>query len=158
MVRYPSDLYLQRKMQVCPFHMASRSAGMCGSRGGKKLGDGVCWPVPPGRRRHVIGPRGDTVQKLRKDFPNVARDGAPATRIAPPSTSASKGPKSQVAAAAKDITGRLEVIEAQLREAAERRKKNRVKVVVDVAPNTRHHLVGPGGEQGHQAGSENTPA
>ncbi|KAG0712345.1 Vitamin K-dependent gamma-carboxylase [Chionoecetes opilio] len=113
----------------------------------------VLLAVPPGRRRHVIGPRGDAVHKLRQDFPKV-RVTVPLPQDRTAKHVSLEGPKSQVAAAAKDITGRLEVIEAQLREAAERRKKNRVKVVVDVAPNTRRHVVGPRGRGAHQAGSE----
>ena len=58
-----------------------------------------------------------------------------------------EGPKSQVTAAAKDITGRLEVIDTQLREAAKRRHGNSVRVSVDVASNIPRHVVGPWGEE-----------
>ena len=102
--------------------------------------------VPPGRRQHVIGPRGDTIRKLGKEYPAVC-----VTVPLPQDTTSRhvtlEGPKSQVTAAAKDITDRLEAIDTQLREAAKRYHGNSVRVVVHVAPNMRRHVVGPGAEE-----------
>ncbi|KAG0722269.1 hypothetical protein GWK47_044799 [Chionoecetes opilio] len=101
------------------------------SRGGK-LGEGVAGPChrADGCTSSCAG---DTVQICGRTS-NVARE-VPLPRIATASTSSLEGPRGQVAAAAKDITGRLDY-RGTLREAADARKNNRSKVVVDVAPNT----------------------
>ena len=133
--------------------VTSRSKAVPGNTSGDQVRESwredsvkVVMTVPPGRRQHVIGPRGNTIKKLRTEHHDVC-----VTVPLPQDTTSRhvtlEGPKSKVTAAAKDITGRLEAIDTQLREAAKRRHGNSVRVSVDVAPNMRRHVVGPGGEE-----------
>ncbi|KAG0730501.1 hypothetical protein GWK47_028117 [Chionoecetes opilio] len=73
-------------------------------------------------RRHVIGPRGETVDKLCQQYPSLV------VHVPPPHDTLSQevvlqGLKSQVSAAAKDLTRHLQDMEAKTREAAERRRQ-----------------------------------
>lgn len=77
-------------------------------------------PVPPNRRRHVVGTRGEIIRQLRQQYPAVS------VLVPLPNDFTSrevilKGPKTQVAAVERKITARLQDIEAQLREAELRR-------------------------------------
>ncbi|XP_050701423.1 titin-like isoform X36 [Eriocheir sinensis] len=102
-------------------------------------------PVPPARRRHVIGPRGDTVRQLRRDYPGV-HVAVPLPKDADAHVTF-RGPKSQAVAASREVAARLQEIEAQLREAARLRQQAVATAVLDVAPNRRRLVVGPGGEE-----------
>ncbi|XP_050701514.1 E3 ubiquitin-protein ligase RNF12-B-like isoform X29 [Eriocheir sinensis] len=102
-------------------------------------------PVPPARRRHVIGPRGDTVRQLRRDYPGV-HVAVPLPKDADAHVTF-RGPKSQAVAASQEVAARLQEIEAQLREAARLRQQAVATAVLDVAPNRRRLVVGPGGEE-----------
>ncbi|XP_050735859.1 uncharacterized protein LOC127008196 isoform X2 [Eriocheir sinensis] len=102
-------------------------------------------PVPPARRRHVIGPRGDTVRQLRRDYPGV-HVAVPLPKDADAHVTF-RGPKSQAAAASQEVAARLQAIEAQIREAARIRQQAVATAVLDVAPNRRRLVVGPGGEE-----------
>ncbi|XP_050735857.1 uncharacterized protein LOC127008195 isoform X10 [Eriocheir sinensis] len=102
-------------------------------------------PVPPARRRHVIGPRGDTVRQLRRDYPGV-HVAVPLPKDADAHVTF-RGPKSQAAAASQEVAARLQTIEAQIREAARIRQQAVATAVLDVAPNRRRLVVGPGGEE-----------
>ena len=97
----------------------------------------VVLQVPPNMRRHVIGPRGQTLQRLRQEYPSVR------VSVSPPQDTVSgkvvlKGLKSEVSAAAKDITCHLQNIE--------RRQAQVCEVLLEVAPSMRCHVVGPRGE------------
>ncbi|XP_050701369.1 titin-like isoform X3 [Eriocheir sinensis] len=102
-------------------------------------------PVPPARRRHVIGPRGDTVRQLRRDYPGV-HVAVPLPKDADAHVTF-RGPKSQAVAASREVAARLQEIEAQIREAARLRQQAVATAVLDVAPNRRRLVVGPGGEE-----------
>ncbi|XP_050711232.1 uncharacterized protein LOC126995588 isoform X2 [Eriocheir sinensis] len=102
-------------------------------------------PVPPSRRRHVIGQRGDIVRQLRRDYPGV-HVAVPLPED-PDAHVTFRGPNSQAAAASREVAKRLQVIEAQIREAARRRQETVATAVLDVAPNRRRLVVGPGGEE-----------
>ncbi|XP_050701462.1 uncharacterized protein LOC126987919 isoform X5 [Eriocheir sinensis] len=102
-------------------------------------------PVPPARRRHVIGPRGDTVRQLRRDYPGV-HVAVPLPKDADAHVTF-RGLKSQAAAASQEVAARLQAIEAQIREAARLRQQAVATAVLDVAPNKRRLVVGPGGEE-----------
>ncbi|KAG0720923.1 Vigilin [Chionoecetes opilio] len=97
-------------------------------------------------RRHVIGPRGETVDKLYQQYTSLV------VRVPPAHDTLSqevvlKGLKSQASAAAKDLTQHLQDIEAKTLEAAERRRQRQAcEEVLEVAPDLRRHVVGPGGE------------
>ena len=87
----------------------------------------VALRVPPKRRQHVIGPRGETIRRLRHEYPSVR------VTVPPPQDTQCQevtldGPKNQVTAAARDITEHLAAIETQYlrREAAWRRQENQV--------------------------------
>ena len=71
--------------------------------------------VPPERRRHVIGTRGETIRQIRQQYPAV-RVSVPLQKDFLSHDVILEGPKTQVAAVAREITSRLKVIEAQLRE------------------------------------------
>lgn len=101
--------------------------------------------VAPNMRRHVIGPRGETIARLRREYPSVR------VKVPSPDDPLSKevvlkGLKSQVSAAAKDITSHLQDIEAKLREAAQRRQAMVHEELLQVAPSMRRYVVGAGGE------------
>ena len=106
----------------------------------------VAVPVPPNRRRHVIGTQGDTIRQLQQQYPAVR------VSVPPPQDLASreviiKGPKTQADAVALHITRRLQAVEEKLREAQQRRQeRKRVVLRVEVAPDMRRHVVGPRGE------------
>ena len=105
----------------------------------------VVLQVLPNMRRHVIGPRGQTLQRLRQEYLSVR------VSVPPPQDTVSgkvvlEGLKSEVPAAAKDITCHLQNIEKELREAAERRQAQVCEVHLEVAPSMRCHVVGPRGE------------
>ncbi|XP_050695556.1 uncharacterized protein LOC126985117 isoform X2 [Eriocheir sinensis] len=102
-------------------------------------------PVPPARRRYVIGQRGDTVRQLRRDYPGV-HVAVPLPKD-PDTHVIFRGPKSQADAASREVAARLQAIEAQIREAALRRQEAVTTAVLDVAPNRRRLVVGPGGEE-----------
>ena len=58
-----------------------------------------------------------------------------------------ESPRGQVAVAAAAITSHLEDVEAKLQQEEELRQAKKIRVVkLDVAPNMRRHVVGPGGE------------
>ena len=99
-------------------------------------------------RRHVIGPRGRTVQRLRQEYPTV-RVTVPSLDDLLSQAVVLQGFKSQVAAAARDITLLLQDIESKLREAVERRqaqKQQMREVQMEVAPGMRRRVAGAGGE------------
>ena len=106
----------------------------------------VTVPVPPNRRRHVIGTRGDTIHQLQQQYPAVR------VSVPPPQDLASRevmieGPKTQANAVAQQITLRLQAIEVKMREAEQlRQSRKRVVVKVQVPLDMRRHVVGPGGE------------
>ena len=85
----------------------------------------VALHVPPKRRQHVIGPRGETIRRLQHAYPSVR------LTVPPPQDTQCQevtldGLKSQVTAAARDITEHLEAIDTHLREEAARRQKHHV--------------------------------
>ena len=100
----------------------------------------VALRVPPKRRQHIIGPRGETIRRLCHQYPSLH-----VTVPSPQDTQCQEvtldGLKSQVTAAARDITEHLEAIETRFRKEAARRQKDQVHKVVslEVAP---RHVVG----------------
>ena len=99
----------------------------------------VVLQVLPNMRRHVIGARGQTLQRLRQEYPSVR------VSVPPPQDTVSrevvlKGFKSEVCAAAKDLTCHLQDVEK------ERRQAQVCQVVLEVAPSMRCHVVGFRGE------------
>ncbi|KAK8380197.1 hypothetical protein O3P69_016675 [Scylla paramamosain] len=88
-------------------------------------------PVAPHMRRHIVGPRGATLRELLRDFNGVSV-AVPPPRDAATHTVTLRGPPRQVNSAAARVQALLrdaEVVEAQ----------------VEVAPEQRRHVVGPGG-------------
>ena len=85
----------------------------------------VALRVPPKRRQHIIGPRGETIRRLCHQYPSLH-----VTVPSPQDTQCQEvtldGLKSQVTAAARDITEHLEAIETYLRKEAARRQVDRV--------------------------------
>ncbi|MPC63912.1 Dynein heavy chain-like protein [Portunus trituberculatus] len=88
-------------------------------------------PVEPQMRRHIVGPSGATLRELLREFDGVSV-AVPPPRDAVTRTVTLRGPPLQVSSAAERVQSLLldaEVIEMQ----------------VEVAPEQRCHVVGPGG-------------
>ena len=106
----------------------------------------VAVPVPPDRRRYVIGTWGETIRQLQHQYPAVR------VSVPPPQDFTSrevivKGPKTQADAVAHQITLRLQAAEEKLRQAEQRRQARKTVVLkVEVAPHMRGHVVGYRGE------------
>ncbi|MPC25433.1 Vigilin [Portunus trituberculatus] len=106
----------------------------------------VVVPVPPNRRRHVIGTRGDTIRQLQQQYPAV-RVSVPLPQDLTSREVTVEGPKTQADAVAQQIIRRLQAIEEKLREAEQRRQENKKVVIkVEVPSDMRRHVVGPRGE------------
>ncbi|MPC71117.1 hypothetical protein E2C01_065386 [Portunus trituberculatus] len=106
----------------------------------------VAVTVPPNRRRHVIGTRGDTIRELQQQYPSV-RVSVPLPQDLTSREVIIEGPKTQANAVALQITRRLQAIEKKLREAEQRRQERKIVVTkVEVPPDMRRHVVGPRGE------------
>ncbi|XP_063857355.1 serine/arginine repetitive matrix protein 1-like [Scylla paramamosain] len=106
----------------------------------------VAVPVPPNRRRHVIGTRGDTIRQLQQQYPAV-RVSVPLPQDLESREVIIEGSKTQADAVALQITLRLQAIEENLREAEQlRQERKRTVLKVQVAPHMRRHVVGPRGE------------
>ncbi|MPC53512.1 hypothetical protein E2C01_047406 [Portunus trituberculatus] len=106
----------------------------------------VAVPVPPNRRRHVIGTRGDTIRQLQQQYPAV-RVSVPLPQDLMSREVIVEEPKTQADAVVQQITHRLQAIGEKLREAEQRRQESkRVVIKVEVPPNMRRHVVGPRGE------------
>ncbi len=101
--------------------------------------------VPPNRRRYIIGARGEMVLKLRQQYPSVRMTVPPPNDLESQEVTL-EGLKSQVTAAARDISTRLQVVETQLRKANARHRAAVRELQVEVASHMRRHVVGPGGE------------
>ncbi|MPC68343.1 Vigilin [Portunus trituberculatus] len=121
-------------------------------------------PVPPNRRRHVIGTRGNTIRELQQQYPTV-RVSVPRPQDLTSREVIIVGPKTQADAVALQITRRLQAVEDKLREAEQRRQERKiVSLKVEVAPRMRRLVVGPGGEtlrklaQEHPAVSVTVPS
>ena len=108
----------------------------------------VTMPVAPNRRRHVLGPGGETLHALLHDYQGVQ------VMVPPPKDTEAQtisivGPKDQVSAVTAAISRHLEEVEAKLQEVKrdrKERKKDHAKVTVPVAPSKRGHVVGHEGE------------
>ncbi|MPC70185.1 Vigilin [Portunus trituberculatus] len=101
----------------------------------------VAVPVPPNRRRHVIGTRGSTIRQLQQQYPAV-RVSVPLPQDLTSREVTIEGPKTQADAVALQITRRLQAVEEKLREAEQRRQERKV----EVPPDMRRLVVGPRGE------------
>ena len=102
--------------------------------------------VPPNRRRHVIGTRGETIRQLQQQYPAV-RVSVPRPQDLTSREVIVKGPKTQADAVALQITRHLQAVEERLRQAEQRRQeRRRVVVKVEVPPAMRCHVVGPRGQ------------
>ncbi|MPC66777.1 hypothetical protein E2C01_060930 [Portunus trituberculatus] len=103
-------------------------------------------PVPPNRRRHVIGTRGHTIRQLQQQYPAV-RVSVPRPQDLKSREVTIVGPKTQAYAVALQITRRLQAVEEKLLGAEQRRQERKVvSLKVEVAPPMRRHVVSPGGE------------
>uniref|UniRef100_A0A0P4W3V1 K Homology domain-containing protein n=1 Tax=Scylla olivacea TaxID=85551 RepID=A0A0P4W3V1_SCYOL len=88
-------------------------------------------PVAPHMRRHIVGPRGATLRELLREFDGVSV-AVPPPRDTVTRTVTLRGPPLQVNGAAKRVQSLLQ--DAQVVEAQ-----------VEVVPEQRRHVVGPGG-------------
>ncbi|MPC10180.1 Vigilin [Portunus trituberculatus] len=107
----------------------------------------VAVPVPPKKRRHVIGTRGDAIRQLQQQYPAV-RVSVPRPQDITSGQITIVGPKAQADAATLHITRRLQALEEENLHRAEARcqERQRVVVKVEVPPTMRRHVVGGGGE------------
>ena len=121
---------------------------VCGKKNKKRQESTVkvAVPVPPNRRRHVIGTWGESIRQLQHQYPAVR------VSVPPPQDLKSRevmieGPKTQAEAVAQQITLRLQAVEEKLRQAEQRRQARKTVVVkVEVAPYMRGHVVGYRGD------------